>query len=99
MVNALLSGILGFVADLVSFILTPIDLLINSSMPVYGDVLSLVQQFFDMILSFFPWILSWFNFPLSVLTFVSLYYIAKLTISAALHGVKLALAWWRTVKP
>jgi len=99
MVNAILNGFFNLVIGLVSTILAPIDSLINSAIPQFGNVLTNFANFLTYILGFIPWGLSWFHIPATTLTFVIYYLIAKITTSATIHIIKLALAWWRTLKP
>lgn len=98
MVNALLNGILNFVMGLVNVLLLPLDTLIQTTIPGFVDVLNYVEDLISMLLGFIPWILSWFNFPMVVITWVASYFIAKFTLTLLIHPIKLALAWWRTLK-
>lgn len=99
MVNAFLNGLFNLIISIVEVLLLPIDTILNNTLPQFSEVLGLFSNFLNYILSFIPWGLSWFNIPTFVLTFVVLYIIAKLTISSAVHIIKLALAWWRTLMP
>lgn len=98
MVNAFLNGVFNLVIGLVNVILLPLDTLIQTTIPGFSEVLNYVENLITMLLGFFPWILSWFNIPLVVLTWVASYYIAKFTLTLLIHPIKLALAWWRTLK-
>ena len=99
MVNAILNGFFNVTISLINLLLLPIDNLINSTIPQFGDVLTSFANFLSYILGFIPWGLSWFHIPTAILSFIIYYIIAKITISASVHAVKLALAWWRTLKP
>lgn len=98
MVNAIINGILNLIQVLVTIVLLPLDTLISSALPSFNDVLGLVQDFITTIVGFIPWILSWFNFPMVILTYISLYFVFKLSMSITTHGIKLALAWWDKLK-
>lgn len=80
-------------------LLAPIDTLINTYLPSFSAVLQNFSSFINTILGFFPWILSWFHIPTLLLEFVVGYYIAKLTISVAVHELKIILAWYRKLMP
>lgn len=99
MVNAILNGFFNVIIGLVSTLLAPIDSLINSAIPQFSSVLTSFANFLSYVLGFIPWGLSWFHIPTTTLTFVVYYLIAKITISATIHTIKIALAWWRTLKP
>lgn len=99
MINAILSGMLSLVIDLVDVILLPIDTLINQFLPDLATAIHTVEQFFDYILSFIPWICSWINFPSWFVTFVIAYFTFKLTVPLGVHTVKVALAWYDKLKP
>lgn len=99
MFNALLKGIFNMVIGLVQTLLSPIDLLLANTLPAFNQVLVGFGNFLTYILRFIPWVLSWFHIPTFLLTFLVYYIIAKITISQAIHLVKLALAWWRTLVP
>ena len=99
MINAIINGFFNIVIGLVTTLLTPIDNLINSVVPQFTDVLTLFANFLNYILGFIPWVLSWFHIPNFTLAFVIYYLIGKITISMTIHHIKLALAWWRTLKP
>ena len=99
MVNAILRGIFNLVIGLVQNILRPIDLLLANSIPAISDLLTGFGNFLSYILGFIPWVLSWFHIPTFLLTFLVYYLIAKITVSQAVHVVKLAIAWYRALKP
>lgn len=99
MVNAILNGFFNLVIGLVNTLLTPIDNLINTSIPAFGDVLNIFYNFITLITNFIIWVLSYFNMPAGLFLFVFGYLAIKITISHSLHVIKLALAWWRTLKP
>lgn len=99
MVNALLNGIFNLVIGLVNTLLLPLDTLIQTTIPGFSQVLGYVENLITLLVGFIPWILSWFNFPIVVLTWVASFYIAKFTLTLFVHPIKLALAWWRTLKP
>ena len=99
MINAILNGLLDIVFSLLSILLAPIDALISSTLPSFSDLLTSFGSFVTQILGVIPWVLSWFNIPVALLAFISYYLIGKLTLSLAVHEVKLVLAWYRKLMP
>lgn len=99
MINGILNGIFNFVFSLISTLLSPIDTLISSAFPSFSDILTSFGTFITNVLGVIPWVLSWFNIPMALLSFISYYFIAKLTTSVAIHEIKLILAWYRKLVP
>ena len=99
MINGILNGLFSFVFTIISVILAPIDAVISSAFPSFSDILTSFGAFITQILGVIPWVLSWFHIPAFLLAFISLYLIAKLTTSLAIHEVKLLLAWYRKLMP
>lgn len=98
MINAIINGVLSFVSGLLSLILAPIDVLIETAIPSFADVLDSFGSFIDQILGIIPWVLSWFNIPMALLTMTLVWLISKIGLLLATHTTKIILAWWRTLK-
>ncbi len=98
MINAIIKGIFNLIISLVNTILLPIDTLISNYIPGFSDILDFFGDFITYILSFIPWILSWFNIPSFLITFVVAYYVFRVTVTLAIHTVKLALKWYDILK-
>ncbi len=98
MINAILKGIFSLIISLVNLLLTPIDLLINSTMPALSDGLDMVADLFSYIANLVPWATSWFGFNDVVIGLFVSYITFELTAPLAIHAIKLAIAWYNKLK-
>lgn len=99
MINAILKGIFSLIISLVNLLLTPIDALINSTMPALADGLGMVSNLFNYIASVVPWATSWFGFNSVVMGLFVSYMTFELTAPLAIHTIKLAIKWYNKIKP
>ena len=99
MINGILNGLLNFVIFIIGVLVSPIDSLINSTLPQFSDLLTNFGSLIDKLLEVIPWVLSWFHIPGYFIVFICSYLIAKLTMSVVVHEIKLILAWYRKIMP
>lgn len=98
-VGELLTAITNFIYGMIGFFLQPIDNIITNYLPDFGNVLQMVNGFFDFIGDFVVWALSWFNIPTAFFLILIGWIVAKLLISFNIHVFKLVIAWWRSLAP
>lgn len=99
MINAILEGILSLIISLVNLLLSPIDALINASMPSLADGLDMVAQFFEWVSGTIPWAMSWFGMSTVVLNLLVGYITFELTAPLVVSTIKLAIKWYDKLKP
>lgn len=99
MINAILKAIFSLVISLVNILLTPIDLLITSTMPDISNALDMVGNLFNYIASIMPWATSWFGFNSTVMGLFVAYMTFELTTPLIVSTIKLALKWYNKIKP
>lgn len=99
MINAILTGIFNLVIGLVSIILAPIDLVITNLLPDLSNALDAVAQFFSVVAGGIGWAVSLTGLSASALSLIVAYFVFKLTAPMAFYMVKLAISWFRSLKP
>lgn len=99
MINSLLTGIFKLIIGLVSFILSPIDLLITNALPSLDHALTAVSNFFTYIGSSIGWVISLTGLSSDTLSLLVLYFTFKLTAPMLFYMIKLALSWYNKLKP
>lgn len=98
MINAILKGLMNFVISIVNVILSPIDALIETALPSLSDALSSIGDFFDLCGTYIGWGIDLLGIPSSLISFVILYYVFKLTVPLAVSAVKMAVRWYNALK-
>lgn len=98
MINAILEGVFNIVISLVNLLLTPIDALINATMPGVSSALDYVAAFFEYAASVIPWGVSWLGLDSAIIGIFVAYMTFKLTAPLAVHTIKLAFKWYNTLK-
>lgn len=99
MINKLLMGIIKLIISLVSVLLTPIDLLIESLLPDLSSALTAVGNFFSLISQSIGWGISVLGLSNETLSLIVLYFTFKLTAPMGFYMIKLALSWYNRLKP
>lgn len=99
MINALLKGIMSLIIGLVSVILAPIDLLIQTALPDLSNALTNVGDIFNLINQGIGWVVSVTGLSNNALSIIVMYYVFKLTIPMLLSTIKLAIKWYDKLKP
>ena len=89
MIKAILKGIMKLIIGLVSLILAPIDLLIQSALPQLSSAFTAIGNFLNLISSGIGWAIS----------LLVAYYVFTLTAPMLFYMIKLALAWYNRLKP
>ena len=99
MINALLTGIFNLIIGLVSVILAPIDLVITNLLPDLSSALDAVAQFFVVVSGGLGWAVSLTGLSSSAISLIGVYFVFKLTAPIAFYMIKLAISWFRSLKP
>lgn len=99
MINALLKGIMSLIITLVSVILAPIDLAIQSVLPDLSNALSSVGNLFNLIGQSIGWGISVLGLSSETISLIVLYFTFKLTAPMLFYMIKLAITWYNKLKP
>lgn len=99
MIKWLLKGIMSLIISLVSLILAPIDLLIQSALPELSSAFTAIGNFLNIISSSIGWAISLTGLSSSALSLIVAYYVFTLTAPMLFYMVKLALSWYNRLKP
>lgn len=99
MINAILTGIFNLIIGLVSVILAPIDLVITNLLPDLSSALDAVAQFFAVVSGGLGWAVSLTGLSASAISLIVMYFVFKLTAPIAFYMIKLAISWFRSLKP
>lgn len=99
MIKALLKGIIKLIIGLVTLILTPIDNLIESSLPQLSSGFTAIGNFLNIISSGIGWAISLTGLSSSAISLLVAYYAFTLTAPMLFYMIKLALSWYNRLKP
>lgn len=99
MINALLKGIMSLIITLVSVILAPIDLAIQSVLPDLSNALTSVGNLFSLIGQSIGWGISVLGLSSETISLIVLYFTFKLTAPMLFYMIKLAITWYNKLKP
>ena len=99
MINKLLLGIIKLIVSLVTLILTPIDNLIQSTLPELSSALTAIGNFLNLIASGLGWAISLTGLSSSAISLIVAYYGFVLTAPMLFYMIKLALSWYNRLKP
>lgn len=99
MINALLKGIMSLIITLVSVILAPIDIAIQSLLPDLSSALTSVGNLFNLIGQSIGWGISVLGLSSETISLIVLYFTFKLTAPMLFYMIKLALTWYNKLKP
>lgn len=95
----IVSAICGFLMNLISLILTPIDSLITQYIPSLSNALTSVANFFSWLVQFVNWALSWLPLSADTWSFIVAVLIFRLTVPLLVDTVKLVVRWWHALAP
>jgi len=98
-ISGIFNVILALVLKIVALILLPFDYLISSLLPSLSDGLTAIGNFLAILTQGLGWAISLSGIPSFVIALVATAYIFRLTIPFNLWMVKLALNWYRALKP
>ena len=99
MIKAILKGIMKLIIGLVSLILAPIDLLIQSALPQLSSAFTAIGNFLNLISSGIGWAISLSGLSSETISLLVAYYVFTLTAPMLFYMIKLALAWYNRLKP
>lgn len=99
MIKWLLKGIMSLIISLVSLVLTPIDLLIQSALPNLSNGFTAIGNFLNLISSSIGWVISLTGLSANAISLIVAYFTFTLTAPMLFYMVKLALAWYNRLKP
>lgn len=87
------------VKALITIVLTPLDLLVNSVAPDISSLISNVNGFFSYITTAILWVKSWLPFTTAFWTILAGVLVFKYTVPMITHTIKTIIAWYDTLKP
>lgn len=99
MINAILNGLLSFISSLIQIVLAPINSIIASSFPDLSTGLSFITALFNVIGRVLGWVIDLSCIPAETISILTLTLISRYSLRHLVHGVKLALNWYRKLMP
>lgn len=99
MIKKILSGIIKLIIGLCTIILTPIDNLIESSLPQLSSAFTAIGNFLNIISSSIGWVISLTGLSSNAISLLVAYYGFTLTAPMLFYMIKLALSWYNRLKP
>lgn len=99
MINKILTGIMALIIDLVSVLLVPIDLAIETALPSLSSAIDAVGSYFALALQNVGFAISMTGLSSTAISLIVMYYTFKLTVPLTFHTIKLALKWYNILKP
>ena len=98
MITTIFNVVIGMVFALIGLLLTPLNALIATYMPSLNDAFLAIGDLFGYITDALGWAVSVSGLSAFSLSLIALYYIAKFTLPALVYNIKLAFAWFRTLR-
>lgn len=99
MIKKILTGIIKLIVSLCTFLLTPIDNLIQSALPQLSSAFTAIGNFLNLIANGIGWAISLTGLSSDTISLLVAYYVFTLTAPMLFYMVKLALAWYNRLKP
>lgn len=99
MIGKILSAIFELVIGLVNLLLSPIDSLITSNMPVLSNALDSINAVFDYIISVIGFAINASGLSDVAISLIVAYYVFVIGGTFSVSVVKLALRWYNALKP
>jgi len=84
---------------ILKLILAPIDYLIQQFIPGLSDALTAVGDFLTLVATGLGWAVSAAGIPVASLALIATYWIFKLTLPWNIFLIKLAVKWFKALKP
>lgn len=97
MINLLFNGFLSFITNVLTFLLTPINLLLETLVPDLSTVVSTINQFWALLSEYTRFVLSYSGIYSTNITIIIILLVANITIPWTVHGIKLVAKWWEVL--
>lgn len=91
-------SVFGFMSDIISIFLSPLDTLLSSIIPDYSNMGNYIQAFFDYFYDIFLWAISWFNIPKPAINLILGYISFRVLLFFGTLSYKLFIRWWGVLK-
>lgn len=99
MINAFLKGMFNFVGNITTVILLPITTAISNVLgPSVNEFFQPVSNLFNYLEQFVPLSVSYLGLTSETFAILLTLFVATITIPIAVHGFKLALKWYNSLK-
>ena len=98
MISALINGIINLAEFMISLFLAPIDLVLQTLVPSTSSAFAYITSMFNMLGIYTRFVISYTGLLPDLISIMILLIVPIITIPITVHGFKLILAWWRTLK-
>lgn len=98
MIKIILNGILSVVLYLVNLLLVPIDNLILQYLPGLSTAFNLINSFIDKLIEYVSFVISYTGLNSTVILIIIDIYVFVYTVPLIIHGTKLAIKWFKTLR-
>lgn len=98
MIGAIINGILNFVSFLITLLLTPINIVLQTLVPSTTTAFYYITSMFNVLSIYTKFVISYTGILPELLSIMILLIIPIITIPITVHGFKLILNWWNTLK-
>lgn len=99
MIKAILRGIFKLIISLCTLLLTPIDSLITATLPDLSNALNYVNALIDYIINFIGYCVNLTGLSSFAINLIIAYYSFILLSRPVLYVSKLALKWYKALRP
>lgn len=96
--QSILTLIFDFLSMVISFLLSPIDLLISQFLPNINGLLNYVSSMLDVAITYVSFIVDSLCIPHDVMVLIVEYLIFRLTLPLFVYIIKLAVKWYNYLK-
>lgn len=99
MIGKILSGIMQLIINLVTLLLAPIDLLIDTLLPDVSNALTYVSNLFSYINNVIGYAIDASGISDVALFLIVSYWVTVIGATFTISTIKLALKWYNILKP
>lgn len=98
LITLIYTGVFTLLNAIISIILTPLDLLLQSIIPNYSSMGTYISQFFSYFEDLFLFVLSWLNIPPIAIDLILGYIGFRVALFFGTMSLKLFIRWYNALK-
>ena len=99
MIDTILTGLLSFITAIISVLLAPINLLIDTTLPDFSNMLTNVSDAFNQVSLYFGWIIDATCLNSNVISFFILFMTFRVVFPFSVSAIKVIVKWWHALAP
>lgn len=97
MIKVLIDGLLNLFSIVITVILTPINLALNTLVPDLTNAIAIVNSFWSLLETYGKFCISYTGMTSTTMSIIIVLIYANLIIPWTVHGLKLVAKWWEVL--